>query len=254
MRCWRCGVTRPPEDVEIVLEGVSVRWSDAGGKTGGWATLASKAPEIEPAGLSAYAGYDEMPGEWIGSWTLGSFMSKNVLEMANEMWPGLTWDDLVSAGLRAGEGELKTLWLPYWTPQGWGYQIRRYNREPKVITKGPPGPGFLGPVDLSRPRMWAIVEGWADAAAIPQPYTPLILMGASNWEDAFRVKGDLVFCLDDDDAGRSALKKALLKGIRDRRHVFIVDMALTDPAEEGKKAMAEKLADRVQVRRVGEVV
>jgi len=183
----------------------------------------------------------ELPGSWLGSLSQTSISFASFCESLYVLYPHLSVSDLIQAGIRVPDTSLGVFYFPFWSEHGEGYVIRFLNQEPKTKQHGPSCVGYLHPVDFSENNKFVVVEGWSDAAAIPFPYVPLILFGATKELEPLPMKGEFYLALDNDDTGRKATRRCASHLLRKGRKVHLVEYSGKDPADAGKAVMMEGL-------------
>lgn len=150
-------------------------------------------------------------------------------------------------------GETDRLIQPYVSLGGeTGHVVRRFRREPKALTFGPPGPAtFPDEYPLDPCREIIVVEGWADGVAVPFEYQPVFMLGSPAQDAGERLSeqaAPLVLCFDGDEAGRGELKSVGLSLLRHGRAFEVVVLGEgLDPGDVGPGEMAKLLTDRKSV-------
>lgn len=233
--CFRCGAGRGRK-LTIVEKGATLPCTRRGAARVPGAYRAEKAAQNASKAVSE----DSLPGEPLASIPEGSVRAELIRNLFNPAW-NLSWGDLARAGMRVGSGP--SLILPVYDPLagGWGWQVRGSGKArflSEGVTSGLLRKGTGGGVVV-------VVEGWADAAAIPAPFVPWVLGGVGGSLPG--VHEGVVLALDSDAAGKRR-ERRILREWRGRR-IEVVRYDAKDPAEAGKAMMAEALKNR-QIGRI----
>lgn len=245
VHCFRCDLNKLPPGTQFQVGGKVLGLRDLGLQPGRMVPSSKKKEDHT-------APQERLPGTTLRGLSRSSKTAELLEKKLGSKWPGLTYEDLCRAGLRVCDSSLRTYYLPYWTPRGWGYQIRNLDTVgARVVTKGPRGVAFLRELDVTIPRDWVVVEGWADAAAVPAPFEPVILNGLSNWP---KLQGTLTLALDNDKAGQSATKKRLVQCLQRGVKVYSAEYEAGDPGDAGVANMHVALLKRREISTLTDLI
>lgn len=243
VHCFRCGLNALPLGTQLIFEN---QQDDA---------RQFRLPVMQSVTATNHEhieAQDHTPGVPLIGMPRTSSTAKIVTRKLLSKWKGLRYEDLCRGGVHVGDEGLDTVYLPYWTPKGWGYQCRFLDADRKgkikVKTVGPKGVAFLQEQDLTQPRDWVVVEGWADACAVPPPFEPCILQGLSNWQN---LRGTVTLALDRDQPGRRACKKRIISLMKKGVKVFVADdYEAADPGDAGRQLMLKSLTSRTPIETI----
>ena len=245
IRCLRCGYGKGA-DIEI--------------RNAPRMPQAQRSPD--GGGCSSAPAKDVLRASWGGSLPmselhLGSVFRDVLMEHVSRHWPRISWEEIADRGGRYLPGDDAALVFPFRTLRNTnpkqGYQIRRFTREPKVLTRGPGGPATFLQTNLRMLLPKVIVEGWMDGVAVPPGYQAVFLLGLPDRETASLLPrtGDLFLALDNDEAGQMAMRRLGIRILREGRTYYATRLGSVeihidskgDPAFHSRRIWAESWKD-----------